>query len=122
MAHAEVGEEYVEVIPISQHDRTNDIFAEIGHTVTGRIATDQKVAFPLVSSQVICYVFIIYKYNSNAILVDHRKSRNCGEILRAYRKLFLHLQKRGIRTKVQLLDNECSQMIKYEMDKIQVDW
>ena len=50
----------------------------MGDTVTGRIYTNQIGAFPLVSSQVNCYVFIIYDYKSNAILVDQMKSIKGG--------------------------------------------
>ena len=47
-------------------------------TVTGRIATDQKKAFPVVFSQGSFYVFIKYDYNSNAILVELMNSRKYG--------------------------------------------
>ena len=78
MAHTYSGEEDVEVMPIEQQELAKYIFVTMVDTVTGRIYTNQIGAFPLVSSQVNCYVFIIYDYKSNAILVDQMKSIKGG--------------------------------------------
>ena len=106
---------------IAHYERKNYILSSMGDTVTGRIATDRKLAFPVVSSQGNNCVFILYDYGSNFILADPTKSRKCGEILIEYRKLFLHLHKRRLRTKIQRLDNELSQVLKDEMDERQVN-
>ena len=106
---------------IEKQERTNYIYTEMVYTVTDRIATDQTGAFQAVFSQGNNCVFILYYYGSNFILADPTKSRKCGEILIEYRKLFLHLHKRRLRTKIQRLDNELSQVLKDEMDERQVN-
>ena len=78
----------------------------MGDTITGRIDTDRTGEFPVVSSQGNLYILILYNYDINAILAELMKPRKGGEILREYRKLFLHLHKRGIWTKLQRLYNE----------------
>ena len=67
-------------------------------------------------------MFIIYYYDSNAILEEPMNSRKCGEIIRAYRNVFLHIYRRGILPKIQRLDNKCSHILKDEMYEIQIDW
>ena len=59
---------------------------EMGYTFTGIVVTDHTGAFPVVSSQVNRYVFIIYDYYRKAILEDPMKPRKGGEILRAHKK------------------------------------
>ena len=58
---------------IAHYERKNYILLSMGDTVTGRIATDQKVAFPVVSSQGNLYVFILYDYDIKYILEDPTK-------------------------------------------------
>ena len=52
--HAFSVEEYVEDMPIAQHERKIYIFVEMGDNVPGKIDTNQKTAFPVVSSKVNC--------------------------------------------------------------------
>ena len=49
-------------------------------------------------------------------------SRKCGEIIRAYRNVFLHIYRRGILPKIQRLDNKCSHILKDEIGERQVHW
>ena len=96
IAHTYARKEDVEVLPIEHQERKKYIFAEMRDTVTGRIANDQTGEFPVFSGQGNCCVFILYHYDSNAILLEPMKSRKDGVILRVYSKSFLHLYKRGL--------------------------
>ena len=89
---------------------------------TGQIYTDQTGQLPVISSKGNRYVLVLYDYDSNAILAEPLKSRKQHEILRAYRTLTKFLVKRGLRPRLQKLDNEASQLLKDEMDKAEIQW
>jgi hypothetical protein len=69
---------------------TNTMFATIEST--GKIYTDQTGRFPVTSSRGKKYILVLYDYDTNSILTEALSSRTGPEILRGYRKLFLHLQ------------------------------
>ena len=94
------------MIPIEHQERKNYIFAEMRDNIIGRIDSDQTGASPVVSSQLNCYVFILYYCDSNIILAEPMKPRKVGEILGVYIKLFLYIHKKGLQTKLQRLENE----------------
>ena len=52
------------------------------------------------------------KIDSNAILVKPIKSHKDAELMRAYQKMILRLQRSGIITKKHILDNEVSEALK----------
>ena len=56
------------MMPIDDQKRNNYIFTKIGDTITGIIATYQTGSLPVVSTQRNSYIFILYYYDSNAIL------------------------------------------------------
>jgi hypothetical protein len=101
---------------------TNQVFATVIDIGTGKIYTNQTGKFPVLSSQGNKYIFVLYDYDSNAIMAEPIKSRTQGELTRAYKELFGQLEKRGLRPQVQLLDNECSQSMKDLMDELNVQW
>jgi hypothetical protein len=82
---------------------TNFTFATIEDT--GKIYTNQTGRFPVTSRQGHKYILILYEYDSNAILTERLKSRNGGEILQAYTKLFEYLKQRGLKPQTHWLDN-----------------
>jgi hypothetical protein len=86
---------------------TNQVFATVTDIGMGKIYTDQTGKFLVLSSRGNKYLYILYDYDSNAIMAEPIKSRTQSELTRAYKKLFDQLAKRGLRPQVQLLDNEC---------------
>jgi hypothetical protein len=86
------------------NEQTHQVFPAIIDADTGK--------FPVTSSRGNKYVFVLYDYDSNAILVEPIKSRMQDELLKAYRKLTTHLRKRGLTPKLQRVDNECSEAMK----------
>ena len=110
--------------PIEQEPKTEHVYAAIinPQETTGKIYTDQTGQFPTVSSRGNKYLMVLYDYDSNAILAEPLKSRKQQEILRAYKVLVNCLEKRGLRPKLQTLDNEASQLLKDEMDSRRIKW
>jgi hypothetical protein len=108
--------------PESPNQRTHQVFSAVVDSGTGKIYTDQTGRFPVTSSRGNKYLFVLYDYDSNAILAEPIKSRQQDELLRAYTKLILYLKTRGLTPKLQRLDNECSTAMKAEMDTQEIDW
>jgi hypothetical protein len=108
--------------PTSLPQRTHQVFTVIVDSGTGKIYTDQTGRFPVTSSRGNKYLFVLFDYDSNAIIAEPIKSRQQDELLRAYKKLTQHLRKRGLTPKLQRLDNECSAAMKTEMDAQDIDW
>ena len=100
--------------PISDGIRTNYVFAalvDIDET-NGTIYTDLTGRFPITSSRGYKYIFVLYDYDSNAILVEPIKSRTGPEIIKAYGVLLHRLQRAGVKPKLQKLDNEASNALR----------
>ena len=66
--------------------KTNQAFITIETVLlpTGRIYNDQIGKFPLTSINRNKYIFILFVYNSNAILVQPLPSRDVHNIIQAY--------------------------------------
>ena len=67
----------------SNSRRTNAVFAAIVtyETTNGTICADLTGRFPVTSGRGNKYVFVLYDYDYNAILVDPMKSRTGTEII-----------------------------------------
>jgi hypothetical protein len=89
---------------------------------TGQIYTDQAGRFPTTSSRGNTYIMILYDYDSNAILAEPLKSKSEGEMIRAYSKLHAYLSDRGLKPRLQKLDNECPTGLKRFMKQNEVDY
>ena len=70
---------------------------------------DLTGAFPYTSSRGAKYLYLIYDYDANAILVHSLKSRQSHEIRKAWEILIERLTSHGHTIKKFILDNECSQ-------------
>ncbi len=92
---------------------TNAVFASIFEP-TGQIYTDQTGRFPAASSKGTKYVMILYDYDSNA--------RQEAELVRAYSKLHTYLTSRGLKPRLQRLDNEAPAALKSYMLQQDVDY
>ena len=67
-------------------------------------------------------MFVLYDYNSNAILVEPLPNRSSASILAAYTALLDRLHKAGIHPKLQRLDNEASQALKDYITTQEIDF
>ena len=90
--------------------------------MTSKIFSDQTGRFPKTSSKGAKYVMIVYDYDSNAILAEALKSRAAHELLRAMTVIHEYLKQRGLRPSIQILDNECPDLIKQYFTTNKVKW
>lgn len=68
--------------------------------------------FPYTSSRGNNYIFVLYDFDSNAILSTPLKSRLAGEIKNAWERLHDKLRARGIEPNTYIMDNEASKELK----------
>ncbi len=101
--------------------RTHCVYAK-AIEITGQIYSDQTGRFPVTSSKGHKYIMIVYDYDSAAILAEPIKNRSKGELLRAYSAMHRHLTERGLKPKLQELDNECSAALKQFMNAEHVEF
>ena len=103
------------VVPTINSQPSHLVFATVQEI--GKIYTDQTGKFPYPSSRGYKYIFILYSYDSNAILTKPIKTKTNDEILEAYKTLHTYLQQRGFPVQVHWLDNEASTKLKkYNID------
>lgn len=76
-----------EIPHTDSHERTHQAYLSMQDLPTGRVYTDQTGSFPVVSSQGIKAMMVLYDYDSNAILVEGITSKGGTELLRAYKVL-----------------------------------
>jgi hypothetical protein len=79
--------------------------------------TDQTGKFPKKSSKGNHYIMVLIEIDSNAILVEAMKNRTAGEMIRAYLVLVTRLSNVGVKPKMHILDNECSEEFKAQIRK-----
>ena len=92
--------------------RTNEIMCNIVELPTGKIFTDQTGKFPVESSKGNNYLFVLYDFDSNAILAEPIKNRTGSSLVKAFNKLTDLLISKGLKPTFQVLDNEASQELK----------
>ena len=87
--------------------RTNTFFAKIIEHKR-QIATDLKVKSPVTSNRGNKYLFVLYDYDSNYILIRPMKSRADIEFIRVFTYLHEHLLTRGINPAYMQIYNKAS--------------
>jgi hypothetical protein len=109
---------------IDDGTKTNSIYASVIDipASTGQVYTDQTGRFPIQSSAGHNYVMVLYDYDSNAILAEPLRNRTAQELLRGYKQLHQELVSKGLRPKLQRLDNEASKILKQFLHDEQVSF
>ena len=69
---------------------------------------DQTGRFPYQSARGNKYIFILYNYDSNAILKEELNDRTADSLTRAWKNTFARLTHDGHTTQLHVLDNEIS--------------
>ena len=109
-------------IPLhKQEPRTHAQFVQVVE-ISGQVYTDQTGRFPIPSTSGAVYLMILYDYDSNAIRAEPMKSREASEMAQAYQRHHDYLTKRGLRPKLQILDNEISKTFADLLDALEVDY
>ena len=65
---------------------------------------------------------IVYDYDSNAIIAAPLKNRSDQEMIAAFKPILLLLRQRGVRPRVQRLDNEASMRFKAFLTEQEIDF
>jgi len=108
--------------PVRSHiDRKQDVGTFVVD-LNGQIATDLPGRFPVTSSRGMKYVFLLYNYDSNAILVTPMKNRTQQEFVRCYDLLHARLKNSGVVPVLQRLDNEASAALIRAIEEKQIDY
>ena len=103
--------------------RTHDSFTQlIDMKCFARSYSDQTGRFPVQSSRGNKCIFIMYDFDSNAILSVALPDRRGSSIQKAWLQIFNQLTVNGYRPKLHILDNECFGDLKHSFTKNQVDF
>jgi hypothetical protein len=79
--------------------------------------SDQTGRFLTQSSRGCQYIFILYEYDSNAILSKPLKTRQAMDITTAWTELHLKLRDNGFAPTLHILNNECSHLMQRAFTK-----
>jgi hypothetical protein len=83
--------------------------------------TDLPSAFPVHSFKSMLYVFVVYVYDLNTILVHAMPSKNIGAMINAFTKILATLATCNYHPTLNLMDNECSKAIEAHICKNNMD-
>ena len=94
--------------------RTHTVYAALVNPKqpTGNSFSDLTGRFPIQSNRGANYVFVLYDYDSNAIIVQPLRNRSAQEIQRVFTTVHAYLVARGLRPRLHTLDNEASTNLK----------
>ena len=94
--------------------RTHTIYATLvdPKQPTGNSFSDLTGRFPIQSNLGANYIFVLYDYDSNAIIVRPLRNRSSQEIQRVFTTVHAYLVAHGLRPRLHTLDNEASTNIK----------
>ena len=81
------------------------------------LASHNSNSFPHKSSRGSSYIFLMYDYDSNTILIEPLETQQAKEITQAYKKCFKKLNNNINKPKLYILDNECSDNLKLAVIK-----
>jgi hypothetical protein len=89
---------------------------------TGKAYSDQTGRFPITSSSGNTQLFVLYHYDSNHIflLAIKNKSQEC--LHAAYTNVHDQIKAAGLKLNFQIMDNECSKLLKTYMTKNGIDF
>ena len=107
--------------PQQIHSKQNEIYSIILSTndicYQNKAYCDLTGRFPHKSTRGNQYLFVLYDYDSNAILCEPLKTRQAHEITQAYNKVFKKLTQHTSEPRLFILDNECSNDLKLSIIK-----
>ena len=105
---------YEETPPTPITTCTHTIYAAIldPKQPTGNSFSDLTGRFPIQSNRGANYIFVLYDYNSNAIILQPLRNRSAQEIQCVFTSVHAYLVVRGLRPRLHTLDNEASTSLK----------
>jgi hypothetical protein len=98
------------VTPAGLGTKTHLVYAVLVNQ--GQLYTDLTGKFPSISSKGNWFVMVCYAFDCNYIKVVPMKSRSASEWVKAYDLIHQKLTAKGLKPKLQTLDNEASAALK----------
>ena len=89
--------------------------------MNGNIYTDLKGEFPVTSVRGHKLIYVAYSYDANGILWEPIKRKNDSEMSRVFKTVYENLEKRGIKPKLCIMDNEASITVMSWLERNKVD-
>ena len=80
-----------------------------------KTSLDQTGLFLVLETSGNKYLFLLFDYDSNSIMVEGMPSRTKHQLKTAYKRCVKRLQQRGLALQLQTLDNESSKHLKTYM-------
>ncbi len=87
-------------------------FAAISDVNTGTIYINNARKFPVRSLEGHIYIFVLYNYSTNAILVEPLQSMESKEFVATFQKKMENLTKKGFKPKFNVIDNIVSKAVR----------
>ena len=115
--HPEPHPEHDQFPEATQSENTNLVFFKTVD-ISRKIYTYQTGRFPVTSIEGNKYILVAYRYESNTIHAESLKTRSGLDLTAAYQKLYSLLTKIGLRPHLHILDNECPNVLKTFMRKV----
>jgi hypothetical protein len=92
--------------PSDTSTKTHRVFAAL--VDVGKVYGDLTGRFPVMSSRGHQYILTLYDYDINTISTEPMRNRTDKEMIRAYTALHQQILNAGLKTELQIMDNECS--------------
>jgi hypothetical protein len=101
------------IFPTHESCTVHDLFcfAALADANTGTMYTNLTGAFPVRSFKNMQYIFVVYVYDLNAIIVRPMSSRSDPAFIAAFTDVFATLQARNYVPQLNVMDNECSKAV-----------
>ena len=112
-----------EGINIEQEEKCGEVYLMVleMQIMNRTIYTDLTGSFPVISERGNKLLYIAYSYDANGILWEPMKSKNGSEMSRVFKTVYDKLEKRGIKPKLHIMDNEASSTVMSWLKRNKVD-
>ena len=112
-----------EGISIKQENKCGEVYLVVLdiRIMNSTIYTDLTGAFPVTSERGNKLLYIAYSYDANGVLWELMKSKNDSEMSRVFKTVYEKLEKRGIKPKLHIMDNEVSRTVMSWLEQNRVD-
>jgi hypothetical protein len=105
----------------NNHSITNIFcFGAFADKISGVVYNDCTGKFPFMALDGNVCLFVMYHYETNAILATSIPGLDSGSILKAYKKNFEYLEDSGYKPKLNVMDNQATKVIKTYLTPQQV--
>jgi hypothetical protein len=96
-------------------------FVALANLNTGTMYMDLPGAFPIRSFKSMQYIFVVYIYDLNAMLVCAMPSKNDAAIITAFTNILATRAAHGYKPTLNITDNKCSKMVEAHIKSNKMD-